>query len=118
MSIKALFMRIITATQNIPRVGAGAFNSCRTLKLPLPRTALMGQTSRQMMFGRIVLPWWLSGKESACNAGNLGSIPVGKIHWKRKWPSTPVFLPGDFHEQKSLVGYSPWACKESDRMSN
>ena len=25
-----------------------------------------------------------------------------------------VFLPGEFHEQKSLVGYSPWACKESD----
>ena len=27
---------------------------------------------------------------------------------------TPVFLPGEFHVQKSLVGYSPWSCKESD----
>ena len=114
MSIKALFMRIIKATQNIPRVGAGAFNSCRTLKLPLPRTALMGQTSRQMMFGRIVLPWWLSGKESACNAGNLGSIPVGKIHWKRKWPSTPVFLPGKSHGQGSLAGNIHTVSKELD----
>ena len=26
----------------------------------------------------------------------------------------PVFLPGNFHEQRSLVGYSPWSCKESD----
>ena len=25
-----------------------------------------------------------------------------------------IFLPGEFHEQRSLVGYSPWACKESD----
>jgi len=27
---------------------------------------------------------------------------------------TPVFLPGEFHGQKSLVGYSPWGCKQSD----
>ena len=27
---------------------------------------------------------------------------------------TPVFLPGEFHGQKSLVGYSPWGCEESD----
>ena len=31
----------------------------------------------------------------------------------RKWPPTPVFLPGKFHGQRSLVGYSPWGCKES-----
>ena len=27
---------------------------------------------------------------------------------------TPVFLPGEFHGQGSLAGYSPWHCKESD----
>ena len=27
---------------------------------------------------------------------------------------TPVFLPGEFHRQRSLGGYSPWAPKESD----
>ena len=27
---------------------------------------------------------------------------------------TAVFLPGEFHGQKSLVGYSPWGSKESD----
>ena len=35
--------------------------------------------------------------------------------WRRKWLPTPVFLPGEFHGQKSLVGYSPWGHKESDR---
>ena len=30
------------------------------------------------------------------------------------WPSTPVFLPGESHGQRSLVGYSPWGHKESD----
>ena len=27
---------------------------------------------------------------------------------------TPVFLPGESHVQKSLVGYNPWGCRESD----
>ena len=39
---------------------------------------------------------------------------VGKIPWRRKWQSTPVLLPGKSHGQRSLVGYSPWGCKESD----
>ena len=31
----------------------------------------------------------------------------GKISWSRKWQPTPVFLPGEFHGQRSLVG--SWA---------
>ena len=38
---------------------------------------------------------------------------VGKIPW-RKWQPTPVFLPGEFHGQRSQAGYSPWGCEESD----
>ena len=39
---------------------------------------------------------------------------VGKMTWRREELPTPVFLPGEFHEQRSLVGYSPWGHKESD----
>ena len=39
---------------------------------------------------------------------------VAKIPWRRKWQPTPVFLPGEFHGQRSLVGYSPCGSKESD----
>ena len=39
---------------------------------------------------------------------------VGKILWRRKWQPTPVFLPGESHGQRNLVGYSPWGRKESD----
>ena len=47
------------------------------------------------------------GKESTCNVGDLGSIPdLGR--------SPRVFLPGEFHEQRSLAGYSLRGCKESD----
>ena len=35
--------------------------------------------------------------------------------WEIKaWQPTPVFLPGEFHEQRTLVDYSPWGHKESD----
>ena len=59
----------------------------------------------------IGLPWWLSGKESAGNAENLGAIP-----WRREWQPTPEFLPGEFHGHRSLEGYSPWGRKESDAL--
>ena len=49
----------------------------------------------------------------AGDTGDLGWIPgLKKIPWKRKREPTPVFLPGKFHGQRSLVGCSPWACKE------
>ena len=34
--------------------------------------------------------------------------------WRRAWLPTPVFLPGEFHGQRSLAGCSPWICKELD----
>ena len=33
---------------------------------------------------------------------------------RREWQPTPVSLPGESHGQRSLVGYSPWGCKDSD----
>ena len=34
------------------------------------------------------------------------------IPWRREWLPTPVFLPGEFHEQRSLAGYIPGGLKE------
>ena len=39
---------------------------------------------------------------------------TGKIPWRRQWQPTPVFLPGESHGQRSLVGCSPRSYKESD----
>ena len=36
---------------------------------------------------------------------------VRKILWRRKWQPTPVFLPGESHGRRSLVGYSLWDCR-------
>ena len=58
------------------------------------------------------LPRWLSGKESLWQCRRHGFNPwVRKIPWRRKWQPTPVFLPGESHGQRSLVGYSSWGCR-------
>ena len=38
----------------------------------------------------------------------------GKIPWSKKRQITPILLPGKFHEQRSLVGFSPWGCTKLD----
>ena len=49
--------------------------------------------------------WWLSGKELACQYRRPVFEPwIKKISWRREWLPTPVFLPGELHGQKSLVG--------------
>ena len=37
-----------------------------------------------------------------------------ELNWRREWQPTPVFSPGEFHGQRSFVGYCPWGRKESD----
>ena len=63
-----------------------------------------------------------SGKEPACQSRGRkrqGFDPwVRNIPWRRAWQPTPVFLPGESHGQRSLVGYSPWATKSQTRLSD
>ena len=61
-------------------------------------------------------PGSTSGKQAVSQCKKrCGFNPwVGKIPWRRAWQPTPVFLPGESHEQRSLVGYSPWRYKESN----
>ena len=54
-------------------------------------------------------------KNPPVNTGDQGSIPVlGRFPWRKKWQLTPVFLPEKSHGQRSVAGYSPWGCTESD----
>ena len=50
-----------------------------------------------------------AGKESACSAGDMSSIPESEDPWSRERLVTPVFWPEEFHGL-----YSPWGHKESD----
>ena len=59
-----------------------------------------------------------SGKEAPCQCRRCKRRRfhpwVGKIPWRRAWQPTSVFLPGESHGQRSLAGYGPWGCTESD----
>ena len=56
-----------------------------------------------------------NGKESACNMGDLGSIPgLGTFPGGGHGNSLQYSCLGNPHRQRGLVGYSPWGRKESD----
>ena len=55
-----------------------------------------------------------SHRNEQTNAGDPGLIPgLGRSTGEGVWQPTPIFLPGEFHWQRSLVGYSAWSYKES-----
>ena len=66
-------------------------------KRSFPGTSLVAQTEKNL----------LAMQETGCDPW------VGKNPWRRAWQPTPVFLPGESHGQRSLVGYSPGVA-ESD----
>ena len=59
-------------------------------------------------------PGGSAGRESVCNAEDLGLIPGSGRSPGEGNGNTPVYLPRKFHGQRSLAGYSPWGPKESD----
>ena len=54
------------------------------------------------------------GKESVYNAGDPGFFLGREDPRRRDWLPITVFLPGEFHRLRGLMGYSAWSCKESD----
>ena len=75
------------------------------------------------------LAWKIPWAEEPGGLQSMGLLRVGQdwetsislfifLHWRRKWQPTPVFLPGESHGQKSLVGYSPWVTKSWTRLSD
>ena len=96
------FRRIILDTLNPVLISFFLRKSKNKWQKSLPRCLLSGSLG---LFG---FPRWLSGKESACQYKRCGghglNLGVRKIPWKRKWQSTPVFLPGKSHGLSSLVG--------------
>ena len=64
-------------------------------------------------------PWWLNGRESACQCRKHRFDPwVRNIPWRRKWQLTPVFLPGKSHRVSSLVDYSQTKLWLNNQKSN
>ena len=58
-------------------------------------------------------PGALVVKNLLANPGDI-EMQIRSQSQRKELLPTPVFLPGEFHGQKSLVGYNPWGRKESD----
>ena len=95
---------------------------CRCL-LRLVQTAVIflqdsPLTNLASCMSKMGFPGGSSGKEPACQCRRCkrhGLDPwVRKIPWRRAWQSTAVSLPRESHGQRSLVGYRPRGCRESD----
>ena len=56
--------------------------------------------------------WWAAVHGVAKSRKRLSDFTF--MHWRRKWQPTPVFLPGESHGGRSLVGCRPRGCKQSD----
>ena len=68
--------------------------------------------SSQEDFG---LPWWLSSKESTCNAGDMGLIPgLGRSPEEGNGYPLRYSCLDNLHGQRSLTGYAPWNRKQFD----
>ena len=83
---------------------------CRTLNQEIWLLAQLVEWSWTHYSMSPNLARWSSGKEFACQCRRRkrhGFEPwVGKIPWRRKWESSPVFLPGKFHGHRSLADYN------------
>ena len=84
-----------------------------------------GLLEKAMACNSITLAWKTPWAEEPGGLRSMGSQRVGHdwatsfslftfMHWRRKWQPTPVFLPGEFQGQGSLVGCHPWGRTESD----
>ena len=92
--------------------------TCSTLKFwrrkwqPTPVLLLRKSHGRRSLVG--CSPW---GCKESDATDRLHFTPFTRFilyHWRRKWQPTPVFLPGESHGRKSLVGHGPWGLRESD----
>ena len=101
----------------IPREGNGnslqyflqEFHGQRSLAGYSPWGSKESDTTEQLSFS-LWLPWWFRWQRVCLQGGRPGFGPwFRKILWSRKeMATTPVFLPGESHGQRSLTGYSPW----------
>ena len=96
----------------IPMFLSGEFHGQRNL---IELQSMGSQNHRGLRLSLFMFPAGTSGKEPACQCRRLISLRfnpwVRKILWRMAWQATPVFLPREFHEPRSLEGYSHGVAK-------
>ena len=80
-----------------------------TSRSVFPKSAVPVLESFSVVHCSSGVPWWLRGKTICLQCRRPGFNPwVRNILWRREQLPTPVFSSGEFHGQRSLMGYSPW----------
>ena len=99
--------------------GAGTASSSHGKGLTFSKHVLCSRHFYLCHLSQIYFVLPTSGKEPGCQCRRCKrhefSPWVGKSPWRRSWQPTPVFLPGEAHEYRSLAGYSPQCRQELDR---
>ena len=91
------------------------FFSSFTLSFSTTLSLFSEQMQHYLLLLSSIFHGGLDSKSICTKCGSPGFDPwVRKILWRRKWQPTPILLPGKSHGWRSLVGYNPWGCKESD----
>ena len=107
---------------SLPCIGEGNGNSlqCTCLENPRDRGAWWAAVYGAAQ-SRTRLKWLSSSSSSSLLNYRAIATEIktrvfwsNSMPWRREWQPTPEFLPGEFHGQRSLVGYSSWGLKESD----
>ena len=87
-------------------------------------TSLVSFSEKAMAPHSSTLAWKIPWTEEPSRLQSMGSLRVGRdwatslftfMHWRRKWQTSPVFLPGESQGRESLVGCRLWGHTESDR---
>ena len=96
-----------------PRGSNPGLLHCRQILYCLSHQESPCLNTRSLYFLR-ASPGGSDGKESACDAGDLGSIPGSEDPLEKGMATHSSILPGEFHGQRSVAGYSPWGREEMD----
>ena len=104
---KLMFIELLSGDANDTSISYTLINSRFSIEM---KSSIGELPSENLQLG---FPRGSDGRESACKAGDPGSIPgSGGSRWSRKWQPTLAFLPREFHGQRSLAVYNPWGHKK------
>ena len=82
---------------------------------PVPQFKSISSSVVSLLYGPTVhdfLGGWVVKNLPAMQETRTQSLVLGRFPWRREWLPAPVFLPGEFHGQRSLEGYSPSGHRE------
>ena len=104
--------------KKFPQGNSGIWNSCQPAKLTVFLANFCSTFMGSFKFTLSFIPMGSLVTQMVKNLPAMQETQLWSLGqedpWRRKWQPAPIFLPGKSHGQRSLAGYSPWGCKESD----